>query len=318
MNPPSFNGVLSSSDGFRLENQSVMDFSNGRLEKGTGFEVPYPDQNHVNVHINQSSSFEEEVIGGLRFPENKSLSNGTVSSSFTDNDDDCDFSDAVLRYIDQMLMEEDMEEKSHMLQESLDFQAKEKSFYDVLGKKYPPSPQQESAIINQYGQNGDDSSFVNRFNSTTSSSDGSGYLIDVVCPRWIQGRVDTAYDMSRSSNSLNNIVDGLSDSPISPLDEIRDMYSESQLERNFKKGVDEASKFLPSGSKLLVNGSIARDEVRSVPFHSKGKKNRHIDLEDDDRISKLPAVSSESDVPVEEFDNMLLHTLGDGDRKSVV
>ncbi|KAL8509028.1 hypothetical protein ACS0TY_016280 [Phlomoides rotata] len=209
-----------------------------------------------------------------------------------------------------MLMEEDMEEKTHMLQESLDFQAKEKSFYDVLGKKYPPSPQQESAIISQSGENYDD---INRYISTTSSSDGSGsgYLIDIVGSRWIQSRVDTASDLSRScvssSNSLNNFVDGFSDSPISPL-QIRDMYSDSQLVWNFRKGVDEASKFLPSGSKLLVNGYVGQDEDR------RGKKNRDIDLEEE-RICKLPAVSALSDVPIEEFDGMLLHTVGDGQRR---
>lgn len=301
---PRFNGVLTTPSGFQLGNQSVIDFSNAELENGPGFEISYPGQEHVNGHRNQSSSFEEESIGGLHFPENKSLSNGTVSSSFTDIDDDCDFSDAVLRYIDEMLMEEDMEEKTHMLHESLDFQAKEKSFYDVLGKKYPPSPQHESAIINQYGENGDDILYVNRYNSTTSSSDGSGYLIDVVCPRWIQSRVD---NMPRScvcsSNNLNNIVDSFSDSPISPL-QIRDMYSESQLALNFNKGVHEASKFLPSGNKLLVNGSIDQ----------RGKKSRYIDIEDD-RSSKLAAVSGESDVPIEEFDGMLLHTSGDGQKR---
>ncbi|KAK6126010.1 hypothetical protein DH2020_040237 [Rehmannia glutinosa] len=230
---------------------------------------------------------------------------GSFRARFVGIEDDCDFSDGVLRYIDQMLMEEEMEDKTHMLQESLDFQAKERSFYEVLGKKYPPSPQQESALIDDY-------SYVNRHNSTTSSSDGSGYLIDVVDPSWRS--YDTTFNFSNSfigsSNSVNNFVDRFSDSPISPL-QIGDMYSESQLVWNFKKGVDEASKFLPSGSKMSgINGSLVKEEKKS-----RGKKNQlDTDLEEE-RDSKLRAVYPESNVPVEEFDDVLLHTLGEPEKK---
>lgn len=337
---PRFHGVLNSSSGLQLENQSVAEFSNGKLGNAPRFEITYPDQKLVNGHRNQGSSLQEHSIGGVQLLPNQPFPNGTVSNSFVDIEDDCDFSDEVLRYIDQMLMEEDMEDKAHMLQESLDFQAKEKSFYEVLGKKYPPSPQQESALISQYGENADDNSYANRYNSTTSSSDGSGYLIDVVDPSWINSRTDydaslircnTTYHVSKSSisssNSLNNVVDGFSDSPISPL-QLRDMYNESQLVWNFRKGVDEARKFLPSGSKLLVNvgvnGLVAQDpkekefnvekeEVKSVPSESRGKKNRpavDTDLEEE-RSSKLPAVYVESNVPIEEFDDVLLHTMGE-------
>ncbi|GAV78282.1 GRAS domain-containing protein, partial [Cephalotus follicularis] len=45
----------------------------------------------------------------------------------------------VIKYISDMLMEEDLENKPCMLQESLALQAAEKSFYDVLVQKNPPS-----------------------------------------------------------------------------------------------------------------------------------------------------------------------------------
>ncbi|XP_050236172.1 scarecrow-like protein 14 [Mercurialis annua] len=44
---------------------------------------------------------------------------------------------AVLKYINDMLMEEDLEGKTCMLEDSLSLQAAEKSFYDVLGQEYP-------------------------------------------------------------------------------------------------------------------------------------------------------------------------------------
>ncbi|KAL5580973.1 hypothetical protein UlMin_013415 [Ulmus minor] len=46
----------------------------------------------------------------------------------------------VFKFISEMLMEEDIEEEPWMLQDISALQAAEKSFYDVLGKKYPPSP----------------------------------------------------------------------------------------------------------------------------------------------------------------------------------
>ncbi|KDP42247.1 hypothetical protein JCGZ_02977 [Jatropha curcas] len=46
-----------------------------------------------------------------------------------------DFSQAVLKYINDILMEEDLQDKPCMLQDSLALQAAEKSLYDVLGQK---------------------------------------------------------------------------------------------------------------------------------------------------------------------------------------
>ncbi|CAA0829790.1 Scarecrow-like protein 9 [Striga hermonthica] len=55
----------------------------------------------------------------------------------------------VFEYIDQILMEEDLEEKMHYVLDSVDFKEKERSFYELLDQKYPHSPpQQESSIHN--------------------------------------------------------------------------------------------------------------------------------------------------------------------------
>lgn len=336
---PRFNGILNSSSGIGWENRSIAGYPNGEFGIGTvpRSGISFPDQKLVNEHRNQ----EHCVVGGVQHlvldqPFSNTNGEGPVSSSFVDIDDDCDFSDAVLRYIDQILMEEDMEEKTHMLQESLDLQAKERSFYEVLGKKYPPSPQQEAGAVGL--ECGDDS--ISRFNSKFSSSDGSGYLIDIVDPSWmINTRTDhgasTSCRAARSSvgmsSSLNNFfLDGFSDSPVSPL-QVRDMYNDSQLVWNFRKGVDEASKFLPNGNNLLGNAGVAtqdrrqgeikarNDVERQLPSRSRGKKNRStmdVDLEEE-RSSKLLAnyAESDSDVPVDEFDDVLLCTLGDREKK---
>ncbi|VFQ80385.1 unnamed protein product [Cuscuta campestris] len=65
-----------------------------------------------------------------------------------DVQEDYDFSDLVLKYISQMLMEEDMEEKACMFQESAALQAAERSFYEVIGEKYPPSADQKGSFGN--------------------------------------------------------------------------------------------------------------------------------------------------------------------------
>ncbi|KAK8641452.1 hypothetical protein V6N13_010857 [Hibiscus sabdariffa] len=53
--------------------------------------------------------------------------------------DNVPFANEMLKYINEMLMEEDLQEKSCMLQDCLALQAAEKSFYEVLGHQYPLS-----------------------------------------------------------------------------------------------------------------------------------------------------------------------------------
>lgn len=95
----------------------------------TGFNVggTCMDQNFFNL-----SPFPPDLNPGVISP-----SDFTTES---DSHEDCDFSDVVLKYINQMLMEEDMDEKTCMFQESAALQAAERPFYEVLGEKYPPSP----------------------------------------------------------------------------------------------------------------------------------------------------------------------------------
>ncbi|KAI3506632.1 hypothetical protein L1887_21192 [Cichorium endivia] len=80
----------------------------------------------------------------------------------------------------EVLMEEDMEDKSCMLHESLDLQTAEKPFYDVLGKKYPPSPSYDEGLfsVDQYIQSPDDSSSSHHNNTYVGNftNISSGYL----------------------------------------------------------------------------------------------------------------------------------------------
>ncbi|KAG6583418.1 Scarecrow-like protein 33, partial [Cucurbita argyrosperma subsp. sororia] len=84
-----------------------------------------PQQNQQQISNNSSSS-----------------SSMSPSSSEGDSPDSQDTSNTMLKYITEMLMDEgeDLKTKPCMLLDCLALQAAEKSFYDVLGQKYPPSP----------------------------------------------------------------------------------------------------------------------------------------------------------------------------------
>ncbi|KAH0995442.1 hypothetical protein GBA52_019306 [Prunus armeniaca] len=176
-----------------------------------------------------------------------------------DSQEDCDFSDVVLKYINQMLMEEDMEDKTCMLQESLELQAAEKSFYEVLGKKYPPSPELHQDYAIQYGESPGDSFSGTGSNYITSTCNSGGYFSDNTLIQSPDGYLSQlkglpAYSISQSrygSSTRVSSLDGQVDSPSSL--HMPDLNTESQSVWQFKKGVEEASRFLPGETKLVVN-----------------------------------------------------------------
>ncbi|XLU25961.1 hypothetical protein S245_062027 [Arachis hypogaea] len=71
---------------------------------------------------------------------------GNPATDFTTNRDEnpapfdeSDFSAAALKYIDEMLMEEDIDEEYNMFQHSSALLTAEKSLYDAIGQRYPSS-----------------------------------------------------------------------------------------------------------------------------------------------------------------------------------
>ncbi|GAA0183142.1 hypothetical protein LIER_30610 [Lithospermum erythrorhizon] len=293
----------------------------------------------------------------------------------SDPHEDCDFSDFVLKYISEILMEEDMEEKSCMFQESAALQAAEKSFYEVLGKKYPPETDHSlMPYLKENFECPEDSDTGNCSISGTNSS-----MSDELCPDWnpISSKREAAEDASvlvasqsnsqmkkdatvelrpdcnpdlceygsgdrlsvgmtsqsrsqASYNSLNshgNVFEGSINSPVSTLS-IPDIFSDSQSMLQFRKGVEEASKFLPAGNGSLLNtwpiGLLGKMQVEGSkgteikaekynielsPDNSRGKKNPylHYDLDvQGERKYKQSAFSAESTMRSEMFDMVLL------------
>ncbi|KAK9158809.1 hypothetical protein Scep_005383 [Stephania cephalantha] len=247
-----------------------------------------------------------------------------------DSPEDCDFSDTVLKYISQMLMEEDMEEKNCMFQESSALQAAERPFYEILHPTSSPDqhPLDLDLDLDRDRGRGEDSP-VDNYNgytatnsSSNSSSSSSNSNSNPVDTHWNLGFQSTT--PQSAFNPCNGIgsygVDGLVDSL-------------SQTGWLFHKGVEEASKFLPSSENLLLyqrngkNGWMRhetkkeggddavvavkeekREEREVSPNGSRGKKNvRRVDIDlEDGRSNKQSAVSTTDDVVRSEMFDMVL------------
>ncbi|KAJ8566050.1 hypothetical protein K7X08_030527 [Anisodus acutangulus] len=310
-----------------------------------------------------------------------------VPSTADDFHEDYDFSDVALKYINQMLMEEDIEEKTCMFQESAALHAAERSFYDVIGETYPPPLNHE--IQSGLGQNEhyttdhssfhcsgndacdgllcsnwnldfgeDDVSHVPHVQKHSNLGQNGHYTTDhssfyysgndgrdgLLCHNW---NLDYGEDgmshvphvpdgvalhsTSRSSySSSGTVTDVRLDSSVSTL-RIPDIFSDKESIIQFKKGVEEASKFLPTANSLLADVRYnvvgkekyeeRKDAVVKVdnygekqsPERSRRKKNNlHEDVIDstEGRNNKQSAVFSESTVRSEMFDRVLLCSAG--------
>nr|XP_016481982.1 PREDICTED: scarecrow-like protein 14 [Nicotiana tabacum] len=284
------------------------------------------------------------LINNLRVNDNLVNRNHVDISPFQSNtlvpstaDEDYDFSDVVLKYINQMLMEEDIEEMSCMFQESAALRAAEQSFYEVIGEEYPSPPIVEKP--SNLGQNGHYTRETSHF--YYSGNDGCD---GIPCPNWNLdlGGDDVPYVSHfpdgvalRSTSwsphsSSSTVTDVPVDSPVNTL-RIPDIFSDRESIMQFKKGVEEASKFIPRGNSLFADVrynamgneqneerkdavvKVAKYGEKQSPERSRGKKNTlQEDVVDsmEERNNKQSAVFYESTVRSEMFDRVLLCNAG--------
>nr|KYP44902.1 Scarecrow-like protein 9 [Cajanus cajan] len=135
---PRFCGFNGSHNEIRLGNQSLPILQNQRFENG---------------FFDQSREF--GYLQSNLVPANNIPSSSVLTHEEEPSPEDCEFSDAILSYISQILMEEDMEDKTCMLKDSLDLQIAEKSFYEVIGEKYPSSSLGNPSPVDPYDGGGD-------------------------------------------------------------------------------------------------------------------------------------------------------------------
>lgn len=247
------------------------------------------------------------------FPPDPDSGNSSQSSSEGDSpSDDSDFSDSVLKYINQVLMEEDMESKPCMFHDPLALQAAEKSLYEVLGGQYPPSPHRQPLYIDQNVESPDDtfsgsfsdhscnssSSFTN---SNSVDSLGNHFEFGEYKPPQLKDTLPTnfAFQFSAKSSQPSSFNlpsrhtstgNGLLGSSISEL-LVPNFFTESDSILQFQRGVEEASKFLPKQKEMIIDletnkfspiisrkapeavVKMEMDEGEHSPRRSRGRKN---------------------------------------------
>ncbi|KAI3988704.1 hypothetical protein MKX01_027246 [Papaver californicum] len=240
------------------------------------------------------------------FSSSSNSSGIDTSSSIVSQEDEIDFPDAVLNYINHMLMEENDEEKKFMFQEnSLALQFAEKSFYEILDQKYPIFPDYNSEIQTENfthysnNENAVETSWIGEFGAYESlandtQSAPSDYTVQAEAATYL------SYD---PLNSFNSGVEGLVESGVGKV-QVPEVHSESGPIWQFRKGVEEANKFLPDDNNLAINlerngffyderkkeageasdvvAQLEKDVRKITPYVSRKKKNMHredIDLE---------------------------------------
>ncbi|KAG6433229.1 hypothetical protein SASPL_104837 [Salvia splendens] len=184
--------------------------------------------------------------------------------------EDTDFSDDVPKFINHILMEEEVE-------------------YEVLGEHYP-APNSDQGV--DYDPS-DVESFSGDWFYDPSFSGYNGHDITVNDPH------STCRSLYSTSSSNANLAEGPFSSPVSPL-KISDAFSEQESAMQFKKAAEEANKFLDCGSNLIL--SMKNDDI------PRGKKNPHRETlgSQEERSSKQSAVSSDAAVSDDMFDKVLL------------
>jgi len=195
-------------------------------------------------------------------------SSGTTSSSDGggDSPESSEITQDVLKFINEMLMEEDLEGKTCMLQDCLALQAAEKSFYDVLGQKYPPSPNHNLPCLQQNFDNPDENftqsnSFV--IQSFTESRESSSSSVSR--GRKNHQREDSDYLEEGRSNKHSAI--SLSDQP-----EESDMFDELLL-CNSEDDEPELSSSKSGSNRKLKSSNGGKSSTKK-----RGKKRDVVDL----------------------------------------
>ncbi|KAF9665532.1 hypothetical protein SADUNF_Sadunf16G0132700 [Salix dunnii] len=339
------------------------------IEYGLEFNIPSPDLSFMNLpfdppddpdsfglSLNSSPVGESFVPSVSLSPDGDALDPSSAWSpeaEASSNSEDSESSDPLLKYISQMLMEENMEDQPHMFHDHFALSSTEKSLYDVIGEQYPSSHDSPQSYVDLESP---DSIFLASGSNCgdtagNSTSTTSGTIDSAKENQWVGGDVgglNQSFSTSplpdgnhlqssfqpnvqftgNPSNVLTNTGDGLMGSSAGEM--VQNMFSDAESVLQFRRGLEEASKFLPSASQLVIDletnvvssrqkedapivvvkgGNSERD---SSPDGSRGRKNHERedpDLEEG-RSTKQSAVRVEESELSEMFDKVLLWTGG--------
>ncbi|KAL2486457.1 Scarecrow-like protein 14 [Abeliophyllum distichum] len=327
---PQFSEMHNTMNGFGFDDETVL---------------PSFEQSHDQVNGYKDDFSLDLNIADIPFLSfNQSLENFTpsLSGSYEVESPDDQDSDPVVKYLNQILIEENMDDKPSMFHDPLALQAAEKSLYEVLGQKYPPSPHQQSDYFNHSSESQD--TFFRSSSEYTNSSTNGTNSID---PQWVvdPGELNSSVEQTQlldtasksatksssqwSFGSVNSFNDNINIkvSSFENTSLIPNLFSDSESILQFKRGMEEASKFLPPSNQLIIDldkytlppksdetthrvtVKVEKDEIDHLTNGSRGRKHHH--PEDDnsenvERSSKQSAVYVEDVELSEMFDRVLL------------
>ncbi|KAK9059583.1 hypothetical protein SSX86_020287 [Deinandra increscens subsp. villosa] len=251
-----------------------------------------------------------------------------------------EYTDYVSKYLNQILVEENMESRQSMFHDPFALQATEKSFSEALGNDHPTvQPHLSFPLGVESPEEIPNQSFSGY--STYSSTSGSN-SVEPKCVRSDSFETRSSVTQARSfenppvgstTTSVTNDVNDTMDSVIHR-HVFQNIFTDSESILQFQRGMEEAKKFLPPSKPLIVDldkYNLPSDATSSSPEvvvkvekveidnslnGFRGRK--HFQLEEnsyeDERISKQSAVYEDEEVELSEmFDKILLCTNAKGE-----
>ncbi|CAN8295129.1 unnamed protein product [Cochlearia groenlandica] len=225
-------------------------------------------------------------------------------SIWVQDDQDQDSENTLLKYVNQLLMEETLAENQSLYYDSLALRKTEEMLQQVI----TDSQNQSYTITSNSSYSSGNTT------SSSSSSSGSDYWISNSNINFNETKVlyDPPHMLPRGGGFGQTGKEFL----------VRSMFSDAESSAmQFKRGLEEASKFLPNTNQWIFDKGVSvfpDKEEKGLSFFSKTKKNRREreeqqqeeDDDDDDveitRSSKQSAVNVEDGKLTEMFDKVLL------------
>ncbi|BAT91853.1 hypothetical protein LR48_Vigan05g190700 [Vigna angularis] len=289
----------------------------------SSYEFDEWDLNGHYTNLFTDPFFSQSDMGPPEFSPNTILNSDPLISSSADSaamvatvEEDTDFSE-TFKFISQILMEENFEQKPCMCYDPLTLQHTEKSFYDALELE-PPLP----LSPNQHPLESPDG---NSSNSTTDSA--NSHDLKPSSPNTpVSGGGEALHSSTHAPSffvppsALTKINDGTldMDSSVSKL-LAENIFNDAESMLQFRRGLEEASKFLPQRPQLFtglesatdsaepeVGGEVTVKRENSIGVKSRKNHARQQD-EEEERSNKHSEVCVDEENEISEiFDKVLL------------
>lgn len=323
---PQQNEFYDDSNGFTLYDEDILPIFN----QSSGLTNGYKFKNeHLDLSFLELPRTPPDPNPNL----NTEPGSSSVSSDIHSQEDSPDeFNDCVFNYIDQILVEENVEGIQSLFCDPLELQATERSLYEALGAKYPSPSQSPLIQLCPNTENSEDFFFRSSGEYSTTTNSTTSYS-NSTHPDWPGGYYFDSFSSATQSHpleypptplwSLGSSTTSVSNDEMQNTHMSHNIFTDSESIKQFNRGMEEASKFLPSTKPLVIDldkYDLPQDSRNAPPEvvvkvekakTSNGVKGRkHSQLEDNDyeeeRSSKQSAVYVEEDELSEMFDRVLL------------